>query len=58
MRQRARTDLSGGTGVTRFPTATTVSENPSTSVRPSPGPGRSSFCSGSRTGAAEERKIP
>ena len=34
----------------------TVSENPSTSVRPSPGPGRSSFRPGSRTGAAEERR--
>ena len=36
----------------------TVSENPGTSVRPSPGPGRSSFRPGSRTGAAEERMIP
>ena len=35
----------------------TVSENPSTSVRPSPGPGRSSFRPGSRTGAAEERRF-
>ena len=33
----------------------TVSENPSTSVCPSPGPGRSSFRPGSRTGAAAER---
>ena len=36
----------------------TVSENPGTSVRPSLGPGRSSFCPGSRTGAAEGRRIP
>ena len=38
----------------------TVSENPCTfrSVRPSSGPGRSSFCPGSRTGAAEGRRIP
>ena len=35
----------------------TVSKNPSTSVRPSPGPGRSSFRPGSRTGAAEERRF-
>ena len=35
-----------------------MSENPGTSVRPSPGPGRSSFRPGSRTGAAEERMIP
>ena len=34
----------------------TVSENPSTSVCPSSGPGRSSFRPGSRTGAAEERR--
>ena len=36
----------------------TVSENPCTFVRPSSGPGRSSFCPGSRTGAAEGRRIP
>ena len=36
----------------------TVSKNPGTSVRPSLGPGRSSFCPGSRTGAAEGRRIP
>ena len=36
----------------------TVSKNPSTSVRPSLGPGRSSFRPGSRTGAAEGRRIP
>ena len=36
----------------------TVSENPGTSVRPSLGPGRSSFCPGSRTGVAEGRRIP
>ena len=36
----------------------TVSENPCTFVRPSSGPGRSSFCPGSRTGAAAGRRIP
>ena len=36
----------------------TVSENPCTYVRPSSGPGRSSFCPGSRTGAAAGRRIP
>ena len=36
----------------------TVSENPRTFVHPSPGPGRSSFRPGSRTGAAEGRRIP
>ena len=36
----------------------TVSKNPGTSVRPSLGPGMSSFCPGSRTGAAEGRRIP
>ena len=35
---------------------TTVSENPRTFVRPSSGPGRSSFCPGSRTGAAEGKE--
>ena len=35
----------------------TVSENPGTSVHPSPGPGRSSFRPGSRAGAAAERRI-
>ena len=35
-----------------------MSENPCTFVRPSSGPGRSSFCPGSRTGAAEGRRIP
>ena len=36
----------------------TVSENPCTFVRPSSGPGMSSFCPGSRTGAAAGRRIP
>ena len=36
----------------------TVSKNPCTFVRPSSGPGRSSFCPGSRTGAAAGRRIP
>ena len=36
----------------------TVSENPGTSVRPSLGPGRSSFRPGSRTGAVAGRRIP
>ena len=36
----------------------TVSENPCTFVRPSSGPGRSSFRPGSRTGAAAGRRIP
>ena len=36
----------------------TVSKNPSTSVCPPLGPGRSSFRPGSRTGAAEGRRIP
>ena len=36
----------------------TVSENPCTFVRPSSGPGRSSFCPGSPPGAAEGRRIP
>ena len=36
----------------------TVSENPRTFVRPSPGPGRSSSRPGSRTGAAAGRRIP
>ena len=36
----------------------TVSENPCTFVRPPSGPGRSSFCPGSRTGAAAGRRIP
>ena len=36
----------------------TVSKNPCTFVRPSSGPGMSSFCPGSRTGAAAGRRIP
>ena len=36
----------------------TVSKNPCTFVRPPSGPGRSSFRPGSRTGAAEGRRIP
>ena len=35
-----------------------MSKNPCTFVRPSSGPGRSSFCPGSRTGAAAGRRIP
>jgi len=36
----------------------TVSENPGTSVRRSPGPGRSSFRPGRRTGVAEVEERP
>ena len=36
----------------------TVSKNPCTFVRPSSGPGMSSFCPGSRTGAVAGRRIP